>query len=441
MHPQELLLAMYRVAVEAAGAARCVPAHLPEKPRGRVIVVGAGKAAADMARAVEDQWQDTVSGLVVTRYGHATTCQRIQVVEAGHPNPDTAGLEAAQRIRQLVSGLTGDDLVLGLWSGGGSSLLALPAPGISLADKRNINQQLLRSGAAIADINCVRKHLSAIKGGRLAALAYPAQVVSLIVSDVPGDDPSVIASGPTVADASTRMQAREILERYDLNVPEHVMHWLRSDAAETPKAGDPRLAQVRNIVIATPMVALRAAARYAREQGMPTLILGDAIEGEARECAKMHAGVALSCARHGEPLPAPCVLLSGGETTVTVHGRGRGGRNAEFLLALALALQSHPQIWALACDTDGIDGTQDNAGARLAPDTLMRAAGWGIDAVAALDDNDAWRVFEPLNDLIVTGPTRTNVNDFRAILIERGSLLPASAIAGTLEAPDLSDGQ
>jgi len=422
MHPQDLLANMFRAAVDAASPARCVAPHLPERPRGRTIVVGAGKAAAEMARAVEQQWPDALSGLVVTRYGHSCACQRIKVVEAGHPLPDLAGFEAAQRIRDLVSGLRADDLVLCLWSGGGSSLLALPAPGLTLADKRGINQQLLRSGASIAEINCVRKHLSAIKGGRLALLAQPAQVVSLIVSDVPGDDLAVIASGPTVADSSTREQALEILERYDLNVPAPVIAWLNSEAAETPKAGDPGLARVQNILIAAPHASLQAAAAYARAQGIAPLILGDAIEGEARECAKVHAGIAISCATHGEPAAAPCVLISGGETTVTVRGRGRGGRNAEFLLSLALALRGQPQIWAIACDTDGIDGTQDNAGARLAPDTLERAAAWGIDVLASLDDNDAYRVFELLEDLIVTGPTRTNVNDFRAILIERGSL-------------------
>ena len=426
---------MFRAAVDAASAARCVPANLPERPRGRIVVVGAGKAAAQMAQAVESQWQDAVSGLVVTRYGHGAPCRYIEVVEAGHPNPDAAGVAAASRIRDLVSRLTIDDLVLCLWSGGGSSLLALPAPGITLADKRNINQQLLRSGADIAEINCVRKHLSAIKGGRLALLAQPAQVVSLIISDVPGDDLSVVASGPTVADTTTCREAREVLERYDLNVPAHVLQWLHSDPAETPKAGDERLAHVRNVLIATPMLSLRAAAQCARAEGIQPLILGDGLEGEARESARVHAGIARSCAEHGEPLAAPCVLISGGETTVTLRGRGRGGRNAEFLLALGVALRAHPQIWALACDTDGIDGTESNAGARLAPDTLERAVGWGFDPQAVLDDNDAWRLFDTLNDLIVTGPTRTNVNDFRAILIERGSLAEAAPVRAALEAP------
>lgn len=432
MHPHDLLFAMFRAAVDAASPSRRLAQYLPERPRGRVIVVGAGKAAAEMACAVEAHWTEGVAGLVVTRYGHSKPCKHIEVVEAGHPNPDAAGFEAAVRIRNLLKGLTADDLVLGLWSGGGSSLLALPADGITLADKRGINQQLLRSGAAIGEINCVRKHLSAIKGGRLAVMAAPAQVLSLIISDVPGDDLSVIASGPTVADASTRTQALDILERYDLNVPEHVAAWLRSEQAETPKEGDPRLSRARNILIATPMIALRAAADCARAQGVEPLILSDAIEGEARECAKVHAGIALSCATHGTPLPAPCVLISGGETTVSVRGRGRGGRNAEFLLSLAAALRAHPQVWALACDTDGIDGTEDNAGARIDPTTLERASGWGVNVAASLDDNDAYRVFDQLNDLVVTGPTRTNVNDFRAILIERGS------VVGSQERPLLS---
>lgn len=413
---------MFHAALDAAAPARVLPAFLPPPPRGRTIVVGAGKAAAAMAAAVEQHWQAPLSGLVVTRYGHAVPCEHIEVVEASHPTPDAAGLAAAQSIRERVTGLSGDDLVLCLISGGGSSLLSLPAAGISLADKRSINQQLLRSGAAIDEINCVRKHLSAIKGGRLALAAQPAQLVCLIISDVPGDDVSVIASGPTVADASTREQALEILERYDLSVPRHVLDWLASEAAETPKPGDPRLQSVRNILIATPQQALAAAADYAVSQGVRSLILGDAIEGEARECAKVHAGIALSCATHKVPLEAPCVLISGGETTVTVRGRGRGGRNAEFLLGLALALRGRDNVWAIACDTDGIDGTEDNAGAQLGPDSLLRASALGLDPAALLADNDAYRLFESLNDLVITGPTRTNVNDFRAILIERGAL-------------------
>jgi hydroxypyruvate reductase len=422
MHPQHLLQAMFHAALAAADPLRVLPPHLPPPPRGRTVVVGAGKAAAAMAQAVEQNWDGPLSGLVVTRYGHALPCQRIAVVEASHPMPDAAGLAAAQRIRQLVGGLSADDLVLCLLSGGGSSLLSLPADALTLADKRGLNLQLLRSGATITEINCVRKHLSAIKGGRLALAAQPAQLVSLIISDVPGDDLSVIASGPTVADASTRQEALEILERYDLSVPRQVLDWLALPESETPKPGDARLTQVRNVLIATPQQALAAAAEYAAQRGLATVILGDAIEGEARECAKVHAGIALSCAAYAQPARPPCVLISGGETTVSVRGRGRGGRNAEFLLGLALALRAHAGIWAIACDTDGIDGTEDNAGAQLGPDTLARAAALGLVPAALLEDNDAYRLFGALNDLIITGPTRTNVNDFRAILIERGPL-------------------
>ena len=422
MHPQQLLLTMFRAAVDAASPLRCLPPHLPSAPRGRTIVIGAGKAAAAMAQAVEAHWPAPLSGLVVTRYGHAVPCERIEVVEAGHPTPDAAGLAAAIRILSLLEGLTADDLVLCLISGGGSSLLALPADGLALADKRNITQQLLLSGATIEEINCVRKHLSAIKGGRLALAAQPAQVVSLIISDVPGDDLSVIASGPTVADASTRVQALEILERYDLNVAPHVLEWLEREESETPKPGDVRLSRVRNVLIATPQLSLAAAAACAAAAGVTPLILGDAIEGEARECAKVHAGIARSCAMHAQPATPPCVLISGGETTVTVKGRGRGGRNTEFLLALALALREQEQIWGIACDTDGIDGTEDNAGAQLAPDTLARAAALGLNPAMLLDDNDSYRLFENAGDLVITGPTRTNVNDFRAILIEPRAL-------------------
>lgn len=422
MQPQLLLLSLFRAAVDAASPQRCVPLHLPPPPVGRTLVVGAGKASAAMARVVEEHWPGALSGLVVTRYGHAVPCDRIEIVEAGHPTPDAAGLDAATRIRALLQGLTAQDLVLCLISGGGSSLLALPADGISLADKRNINQQLLRSGAAIDEINCVRKHLSAIKGGRLAVAAQPATVVSLIISDVPGDDLSTIASGPTVADNSTRQQALEVIERYDLNVTPAVMAWLNSEQSETPKPGDPRLANVHNVLIATPYQALQAAAQAARSLGIEPLILGDAIEGDARECAKVHAAMADSCALHGTPARPPCVLISGGETTVTVRGRGRGGRNAEFALALAMALRSRENTWALACDTDGIDGTEDNAGAQVSPDTLQRALAMNLDAGHMLDDNDSYSLFEALQDLVVTGPTRTNVNDFRAILIERGAI-------------------
>jgi len=419
MPPPDLLRALFAAAVAAASPAQCVPPHLPAAPRGRTVVIGAGKAAAAMAAAVEQHWNGPLAGLVVTRYGHSVPCSQVEVVEAGHPLPDEAGERAARGILELLRGLSADDLVLCLISGGGSSLLSLPALPIAPADKRDINRELLRSGANIAEINCVRKHLSAIKGGRVALAAWPAKVVTLVISDVPGDDLSVIASGPTVADPTTSAAALEILERYSIAVPATVRHWLRDPASETPKPGDPRLAGVQNTLVATPLQSLAAAAKRAAAAGYRPLILGDAIEGEARECAVVHAGIARSVAAHGVPLPAPCALISGGETTVTVRGAGRGGRNAEFLLGLALALQGAPDIWALAADTDGIDGTEDNAGALLAPDTLARAAAANLEARALLVDNDGYGFFSALGDLLVTGPTRTNVNDFRAILIGR----------------------
>lgn len=419
MAPLDLLREMFAAAVARAAPAQCVPPHLPPAPRGRTVVIGAGKAAAAMAAAVEQHWQGRLSGLVVTRYGHGAPCQQIEVVEAGHPMPDEAGEQAAQRILKLLEGLSVDDLVLCLISGGGSALLSLPAAPIALVDKREINRELLRSGANIGEINCVRKHLSAIKGGRLALAAWPAPVVTLIISDVPGDDLSVIASGPTVADPSTREAALAVLERYSIAVPAMVRHWLKDPASETPKPGDPRLVGVQNKLIATPLLSLVAAASCAAGSGYRPLILGDAIEGEARECAIVHAGIAHSVAAHGVPMRAPCALISGGETTVTVRGQGRGGRNAEFLLGLTLALQSAPDIWALAADTDGIDGTEDNAGAVLSPDSLARAELAGLDPHALQADNDCYSFFSALGDLVVTGPTRTNVNDFRAILIGR----------------------
>jgi len=413
-----LLLDMFRAAVAAALPARVLPRHLPRPPKGRTIVVGAGKAGASMAQAVEEHWPGSLEGLVVTRYGHGARCKRIEIVEASHPVPDEAGRRAAERILGLVHGLSDNDLVLCLISGGGSALLAMPAPGVAFADKQEVNRALLQSGANIAEMNCVRKHLSAIKGGRLAAAAAPARVVSLMISDVPGDDPSVIASGPTVPDATTREDALAVLEKYRIEAPPAVRSWLARGESETPKPGDSRLARVENIVIARPQDSLEAAAAAARRAGYAAVILGNALEGEAREVALVHAGIARQCAGFGQPAPPPCVLLSGGETTVTVRGSGRGGRNAEFLLALALALNGHPGIHAIACDTDGIDGTEDNAGALLAPDTLWRAAERRISAKARLADNDGYGFFAALNDLVVTGPTLTNVNDFRAILID-----------------------
>jgi glycerate 2-kinase len=406
----QLLHTLFDAAVAAASPDICVPRHLPEPPKGRTIVVGAGKAAASMGRAVEDRWAGPLSGLVVTRYGHSVPTRHIEVVEAGHPMPDAAGAEAAKRILARVRGLTEDDLVLALISGGGSALLSLPAPGIALADKQAVNKALLRSGAPIAEINCVRKHLSAVKGGRLAIAAQPARVVSLIVSDVPGDDPATIASGPTVADATSLAEARAILAKYGIVPPPAVAAHLDNPDSETPKPGDPRFAHVENRVIATAKGSLEAAALVARQAGIMPILLGDDIEGEARIVAAEQARLALA-------QKTPCVLISGGETSVTVRGQGRGGRNAEYLLALAIALDGHPGIHAIACDTDGIDGTEDNAGALLMPDSLARARRLGLDAQAMLDDNDGYGFFSALGDLVITGPTRTNVNDFRAILV------------------------
>jgi glycerate 2-kinase len=418
MSSREFLRSLFDAALAAADPARCVAPHLPSPPKGRTIVVGAGKAAAKMARAVEDHWPGSLSGLVVTRYGHGVPCDRIEVVEAAHPIPDAAGQRAAARILEMVQGLSADDLVLCLISGGGSALLALPAPGLSLDDKRAVNRALLKCGANIGEMNCVRKHLSAIKGGRLAAAAAPARLVSLLISDVPGDDPAVIASGPTVPDPTTFADALAVLTKYGIGEPRAVIARFEAAKDETPKPGDSRLARVETKIIARPQDALEAAAGLARRAGITPVILGDSIEGEAREVAMVHAGIARQVRRHGQPAQAPAVLISGGETTVTVRGAGRGGRNAEFLLALALQLHGTPGISALAADTDGIDGSEDNAGAIVAPDTLACARAHGVDAVAMLADNDGYGFFKGLGDLVVTGPTLTNVNDFRAILIE-----------------------
>lgn len=421
LHQRALLRDLFAAAVAAADPARCLPAWLPAAPRGRTVIVGAGKAAAAMARAVEDNWRgdlQRLSGIVVTRYGHGAPTRRIEVVEASHPAPDEAGQQAAARVLAAVAGLAADDLVLVLLSGGGSALLAAPMAGITLAEKRAVTKVLLACGASIGEINCVRKHLSALKGGRLALAAAPARVVTLAISDVPGDDLSTIASGPTVPDPTTCAEALEIVARYGIALPAAARQALASGAAETPKPDHAGFARCESQVIATAQASLAAAAELARSRGIAPLVLGDAIEGEAREVARVLGGIALSCATHGLPLAAPCVLLSGGETTVTVKGGGRGGRNAEFLLGLALALGGHARIHAIACDTDGIDGSEDNAGALLLPDTAARAAVAGIDLRARLAENDAYNVFAALGDLVVTGPTRTNVNDFRAILIE-----------------------
>jgi len=415
--PRTILLDFFQAALAAADPARVLPGFLPARPKGRTVVVGAGKAAASMARAVEEHWDGPLEGLVVTRYGHAVPCERIEVVEAAHPVPDAAGRKAAGRILELASGLGPDDLLLCLISGGGSALLALPADGLTLEDKQAISKELLRSGADISEMNCLRKHLSAIKGGRLAAAAHPAQAVSLLISDVPGDDPATIASGPTVPDPTSLADAMAVLDKYKISPPPTVAAHLEKPESESPKPGDPRLSTSTVEMISAPQASLEAAAQIARAAGITPIILGDAIEGEAREVAKVMAGIALQVVRHGQPAPAPCVLLSGGETTVTLRGKGRGGRNAEFLLALAVALNGQAGIYTFAGDTDGIDGTEDNAGALLFPDSIARAAAKGFSAKALLTNNDGYGFFAALGDLVVTGPTLTNVNDFRAILI------------------------
>ncbi|MBV9554887.1 MAG: glycerate kinase [Alphaproteobacteria bacterium] len=418
---RDLLRRLFEAALAAAEPARAIAPAMPSPVAGRTVVVGAGKAAAAMARAFEARWSGPLEGLVVTRRGHAVACQRVEVVEASHPVPDAAGEAAARRILELASGLGADDQLVFLVSGGGSALLALPAPGLTLADKQAVTRALLRCGATIGEINCVRKHLSAIKGGRLAAAAAPARVVTLAISDVPGDDPAVIASGPTVPDPTSFADARAVLAKYGVAEPAAVIAHLEAAHDETPKPGDALFAAARYTLVASPQQALAAAADAAQAAGVTPIVLSDRIEGESRDVGLMHAAIALQLAagrlRVGAgPAPLPAVLLSGGETTVTVRGEGRGGRNSEFLLALAAALDGADGIAALACDTDGIDGTEDNAGAILFPDSIARAAAAGLDIKVALGGNDSYGFFAALGDLIVTGPTLTNVNDFRAIL-------------------------
>ena len=418
LQPRVLLRHMFDAAIASAQPALCVPPHLPAPPRGRLVVVGAGKASAAMARAVDDNWSGPLSGLVVTRYGYAVPCERIDIVEAAHPVPDAAGMHAAQRMLERVGDLREDDLALCLFSGGGSALLPLPAPGLTLDLKQDVSRALLASGATISEMNCVRRHLSAIKGGRLAAACHPARVLTLLISDVPGDRPVDIASGPTVADPTTCADALAILRRYGIEPPGPVRAVLESGRGESVKPGDARLARSTVQMVAAPQMALEAAARVARSAGVAAYILGDAIEGEARDVAKVFAGMALQVAERGQPFAPPCVLLSGGETTVTVRGRGRGGRNVEFLLSLAIALNGHPRIHALAGDTDGVDGQEEIAGGLMGPDSLARAWSLALRPRDMLDDNDGHGFFTALGDSVITGPTLTNVNDFRAILIE-----------------------
>ena len=423
--PRVFLRSLYDAAVQRALPAHNTAAHLPPPPKGRTLVLGAGKAGGAMAAAVDALWPGgaPLSGLVITRYDHVPPAYkarpgRIEVVEASHPVPDDAGRRAAVRIAELTRGLTADDLVLCLISGGGSALLSMPAAGMTLEDKQAINKALLQSGAAIGEMNCVRKHLSAIKGGRLAAMCAPARVVTLLISDVPGDDPQVIASGPTVADETTCADALAICRRYAIALPAAALAGLESGAFESPKPGAALFDGHAVHMIATPQQSLEAAATVARAAGVEAHILSDEIEGESREVAKVHAALARAVARRGHPFARPCVTLSGGETTVTVKSKGgRGGRASEFLLGCAIALQGEPGVHVLAADTDGIDGIEDNAGAVVTPDTLARAQALGLKAAEFLDRNDAYSFFQPLGDLVVPGPTFTNVNDFRALLI------------------------
>jgi len=411
-----LLRRLFDAALAAVDPLSRTPPHLPSPPAGRTAVVAFGKAAAAMAKAAEENWAGPLSGLAVTRYGHGLACRRIEVMEAAHPTPDEAAVAAARKALALAGALGPDDLLLALASGGGSSLLTLPAPGLSLEDERAVGLALLRSGAPIGEINTVRRHLSAIKGGRLALAAAPARVETLVVSDVPGDDAALVASGPTLADRTTPADALAVLRRRRIPAPEAVFRLLEAGGDRpVPRPGS----VAPPVVVAAAADALEAAVEAARAEGLNPLVLGDALEGEAREVGAAHARLALSIAQGRGPVAPPAVILSGGETTVTVTGKGgRGGRNAEYLLGLALALDGARGIHAIACDTDGIDGTEDNAGARLGPDSLARARALGLDPASRLAANDAYRLFEALGELVVTGPTRTNVNDFRAILVE-----------------------
>jgi glycerate 2-kinase len=414
---RRLLRDLLQAAIDAAAPASCVPANLPDRPKGRTVIVGAGKAAAAMAAAVEAHWDGPLEGLVVTRYGHGVACRQIEVVEASHPDPDRAGDRAARRILTLVSELSEDDLVLVLLSGGGSALLTSPVAGVEFDELVDLNAKLLRSGAAIGEINCVRRHLNALAGGRLAAACHPAKVVGLLISDVPGDSPADIASGPTVADSTSCADALAVLERFEISVSPALRAMLASGHGESIKPGDPRLAGVDTRIIAAPRKSLQAAAEVARAANVTPRLLSDRLEGEARHVGTALAGIARHIADHAEPMVPPCVLLSGGETTVTVRGEGRGGRNSEFLLAFGIAVEGHPCISAIAGDTDGIDGIEEIAGAMWLPDSQLRARRLGLDPKSSLARNDAHSFFEVLGDGVVTGPTLTNVNDFRAILI------------------------
>ena len=419
MPPTDILQALFDAAVAAAQPDRRIPEFLPKPPLGKTVVVGAGKSAAAMAHAVEQAWQGALSGVVVTRYGHSVKTQTITVLEAAHPVPDAQGMAAAERILQTVTPLGEEDLVICLISGGGSALLTLPPPDISLEVLADLNRQLLRCGADIGEMNAVRKNLSRSSGGRLAAAAYPAQVVSLLISDVPGDDLRAIASGPTVGDTVTAQAALQILQKYNLSVPSEVRAYLEKDPNPVVSPEDPRLKTTTHHLIATPQQSLAAAAALAQEMGYAPLILGNAIEGEAQQVGIVHAGIARQVVKYGQPVAPPCVILSGGETTVTVTGDcGKGGRNSEFLLSLAVALKGLDRVWAIACDTDGIDGSEENAGATMTPAILQQGRDLGLKATDFLDRHDSYSFFQAVNGLVESGPTLTNVNDFRAILIE-----------------------
>ncbi|MER8825024.1 glycerate kinase [Mesorhizobium sp. M0938] len=415
--PKTFLTAIFNAAVAAADPQRTIRDHLPAKPKGRTIVIGAGKGSAQMAAAFEKVWDGPIEGLVVTRYGYGAICQRVEIIEAAHPVPDAAGLEASRRLLEKVQGLTADDLVVALISGGGSALLPSPAGSLTLADEIAVNEALLASGAPISAMNTIRKHVSTIKGGRLAAAAYPAKVVSLVVSDIPGDNPALVASGPTVPDAGSRQEALASIAAYGMKLPASVMAHINSPAADAPRADDPRFSRNEVHLIASAGVSLEAAAAEARRRGIEAAILSDSIEGEAREVGGVHAAIAREVAMRNRPFQKPVLILSGGETTVTLRAKGRGGRNSEFLLAFAIGISGMAGVHALAADTDGIDGSEDNAGAFADGSTVSRMRAAGVDAKVMLAGNNAWTAFDAVGDLFVPGPTGTNVNDLRAILI------------------------
>ncbi|MER8727906.1 glycerate kinase [Mesorhizobium sp. M0904] len=416
--PKSFLISIFNAAVAAADPQRTIKDHLPARPKGRTVVIGAGKGSAQMAAAFEKVWDGPIEGLVVTRYGYGATCRRIEIIEAAHPVPDAAGLEASRRLLEKVQGLTADDLVVALISGGGSALLPSPAEGLTLADEIAVSEALLASGAPIAAMNTIRKHLSTIKGGRLAAAAYPAKVVSLVVSDIPGDDPALVASGPTVPDIGSRKDALASIAAYGMNLPASVMAHINSPAADAPRPDDPRFIRNEVHLIASAGVSLEAAAAEAKRQGIQAVILSDSIEGEAREVGGVHAAIAREVATRNRPFAKPVLILSGGETTVTLRAKGKGGRNSEFLLTFAIGISGMVSVHALAADTDGIDGSEDNAGAFADGSTVSRMRKAGVDAKAMLAGNNAWTAFNAVDDLFVSGPTGTNVNDFRAILIK-----------------------